>query len=80
MRRPGGRQRGMPHSEEMKIVERWKRPNYGTLEVEMTIIDPKVYTKPWVSKGTHGSADPDGASEYYCVPSDSEQYNKELTR
>jgi hypothetical protein len=78
--RPGGRQRGMPHSDEMKIVERWKRPNYGTLELEMTIIDPKVYTKPWVSKGTTDLRPGTELSEYYCVPSDSEQYNKELTR
>ncbi len=78
--RPGGRVRGMPHSDEMKIVERWTRVNYGTLALEMTITDPKVYTKPWVSKGTTDLRPGTELSEYYCVPSDSEQYNKELTR
>jgi hypothetical protein len=75
-----GRQRGMPHSDEMRIVERWKRPNYGTLQVELTITDPKVYTKPWITNGKVDLSPGAELSEYYCVPSDSEQYNKELTR
>jgi hypothetical protein len=75
-----GRQRGIPHSDEMTVTERWTRPNYGTLNVEMTITDPKVFTKPWVSKGTTDLRPGTELSEYYCVPSDSEQYNTELTR
>lgn len=75
-----GRQRGIPHSDEMTVTERWTRPNYGTLNVEMTINDPKVFTKPWVSKGTTDLRPGTELSEYYCVPSDSEQYNTELTR
>jgi hypothetical protein len=75
-----GRQRGVPHSDEMTVTERWTRPNYGTLNVEMTITDPKVFTKPWVSKGTTDLRPGTELSEYYCVPSDSEQYNTELTR
>ena len=72
-------QRGMPHSEDMKIVEHWRRPNYGTLEMELTINDPKVYTKPWTTKGSETLRPGTELSEYYCVPSDSEQYNQELT-
>jgi hypothetical protein len=30
-----------------KVTERIRRPNFGTLEVEVTIDDPKTYTKPW---------------------------------
>ena len=75
-----GRQRGIPHSDEMTVTERWTRPNYGTLNVEMTITDPKVFTKPWVSKGTTDLRPGTELSEYSCVPSDSEQYNTELTR
>jgi hypothetical protein len=29
------------------MTERLRRPNYGTLEVEITVDDPKVYTRPW---------------------------------
>ena len=46
---------GWPHSDEMRIVERWRRVNYGTLEVQMTVTDPKTYTQPWVTpKATLG--------------------------
>jgi hypothetical protein len=75
-----GRQRGIIHSDQMTITERWTRVNYGTLNLEMTITDPKVFTKPWVSKGTTDLRPGTELSEYYCVPSDSEQYNNELTR
>ena len=30
-----------------KMTERLRRPSYGTLEVEITLDDPKVYTRPW---------------------------------
>ena len=30
-----------------RLTERFRRPNYGTLEIDVTIDDPKAYTKPW---------------------------------
>ena len=72
--------RGMPHSDEMRLVERWKRTSYGTLEVELTIIDPKVYTTPWTTKGTVDLRPGAELSEYWCVPTDSEEYNRDLVR
>ena len=38
---------GAPISSAGKMTERLRRPNYGTLEVEITVDDPKVYTRPW---------------------------------
>jgi hypothetical protein len=38
---------GRPLTEQARTIERIRRVNYGTLEVEMTIDDPKAYTKPW---------------------------------
>ena len=29
------------------VVERIKRPNFGALEIDVTVNDPKAYTKPW---------------------------------
>ena len=29
------------------MTERIRRPNYGTLEIALTVDDPKAYTKPW---------------------------------
>ena len=38
---------GSPMSDAAKMTERIRRPNYGTLEIELTIDDPKNYTKPF---------------------------------
>ena len=38
---------GNPLTNAGKLTERIRRPNYGTLEVEMTIDDPSAYTAPW---------------------------------
>jgi hypothetical protein len=39
--------RGSPYTEAMTLTERFRRLNYGTLEVEFTVDDPKAYTRPW---------------------------------
>jgi hypothetical protein len=39
--------RGNPLTESAKVTERIRRPNFGSIEVELTVDDPKAYTKPW---------------------------------
>jgi len=41
---------GSPMSDVAKMTERISRPNYGTLDIELTIDDPKNYTKPFTVK------------------------------
>jgi hypothetical protein len=36
-----------PHSDQLRIVERYRRPDRNTLVIEATIADPKVLTGPW---------------------------------
>jgi hypothetical protein len=38
---------GAPLTSEGKLIERFRRPTVGTLEIDVTIDDPKAYTKPW---------------------------------
>jgi hypothetical protein len=38
---------GSPMSDAAKMTERFRRPTLGTLEIEITVDDPKVYTRPW---------------------------------
>jgi hypothetical protein len=38
---------GSPMSDAATMTERMRRPNFGTLELEITVDDPKVYTRPW---------------------------------
>ena len=41
---------GHPHSEALRIVERFRRRDFGHMEVEMTFDDPQMYTKPFTIK------------------------------
>jgi len=34
-------------SSEARVTERIRRPNFGSLDVDVTVNDPKVFTKPW---------------------------------
>jgi hypothetical protein len=38
---------GSPMTDAARMTERLRRPNYGTLEVQVTIDDPKAYTRAW---------------------------------
>ena len=39
--------RGSPYSEQAKFTERFRRPIFGKLEIDVTVEDPKSYTKPF---------------------------------
>jgi hypothetical protein len=38
---------GHPGTEAMHLTERFRRPDLGHIELQLTINDPKAYTKPW---------------------------------
>ena len=38
---------GSPISDAAKMTERFRRVNYGQLDIDLTIDDAKVYTQPW---------------------------------
>jgi hypothetical protein len=39
--------RGSPYTEGVRLTERFRRVNFGLLEIELTVDDPKAYTKPF---------------------------------
>ena len=39
--------RGLPHSDALKLTERFKRVSVGRMDLALTIDDPKYYTRPW---------------------------------
>ena len=58
---------GSPLSDRARLIERFRRPNFGTLEVEVTVDDPKAYTRPWtVSVNQRIVVDTD-LLEYACL-------------
>ncbi len=38
---------GHPHSEDLRITERFRRADFGHMEIRMTLDDPKTYARPW---------------------------------
>jgi hypothetical protein len=42
-------QMGHPNTEQLHLVERYKRVDAATLELDLTIDDPGAYTKPWMA-------------------------------
>jgi hypothetical protein len=38
---------GSPLTSAARVVERFRRPDYGHLRIEITVDDPKAYTRPW---------------------------------
>jgi hypothetical protein len=38
---------GHPHSDALHLNERFRRRDFGHMEVQLTIDDPKAYAKPW---------------------------------
>ncbi len=41
---------GHPHTDALRFVERYRRLDHETLEMEFTYDDPEAYTKPWGGK------------------------------
>jgi hypothetical protein len=47
---------GTPMTSAAKVTERFRRVNFGTMEIEATVDDPKAYTRPWTMKITENVA------------------------
>jgi hypothetical protein len=43
---------GLPHTEFLRLTERFSRPDFNTLKYEITIDDPGAYTRPWNAEWT----------------------------
>ena len=57
---------GHPHTEALRVTERFRRKNFGELEVQVTFDDPKAYTRPWtIALTAHYMADTE-LVEYVC--------------
>ena len=41
---------GSPYTDALRLTERFRRVSFGKLELDVTIDDPKAYTRPWGGK------------------------------
>jgi hypothetical protein len=58
---------GSPLTDAARLTERYRRPNFGTLEIQVTVNDPKAYLKPFtVNVNQHLALDTD-LLEYACL-------------
>jgi hypothetical protein len=59
--------RGSPYTEAMKLTERFRRVNYGLLDIELTVDDPKAYLRPFTVRVLQQSvADGSEPIEFIC--------------
>jgi len=61
---------GHPHSADLRLTERFRRPDVGHLEIQMTFDDPKTYTKPWTIVEKANLVADTELLEYVCIDSD----------
>jgi hypothetical protein len=74
---------GRPHSSDLRVEERFHRVNHDTMELTLTINDPKMYTKPWNALNKFPMrlqpADFD-LREMICSPSEQAEFDKQVSR
>jgi hypothetical protein len=64
---------GAPLTDQAKIIERFRRPNVGTLEIDVTIDDPKAYTRPWTVRVNQRLLPDTDLIEFVCL--ENNQFN-----
>ena len=69
---------GSPFTSGLKLTERFRRVNYGRLEIDLTIDDPKAYTKPFTVRVNWRLSPGDELIEFIC--NENEQSSKHLVR
>ena len=68
-----------PHSDALRLVERWRRTGYDTLKLDMVIHDPKIYTVPVVVETkTYALLSDSELQEVFCAPVDEGSFNERI--
>jgi len=66
--------RGSPVTSAARMTERFRRPTYGSLAIDVTIDDPKAYTKPFTATvNNHLLADTQ-LIEFVCIDKSAQHY------
>ena len=64
---------GYPHSENLRLTERFRRSAFGRLAIDQTWSDPQIYAKPWNTK-VEGVLAPDTELlEYVCAENEKDR-------
>ena len=69
---------GRPHSEELHLVERFRRINHDTLQMDLVFDDPKAYTKTWTGKRVFSLQHSGFDDAYSCSMSEYEHFRQSV--
>jgi hypothetical protein len=69
---------GHPHSEALKITERYHRADHDTLQISSTIDDPQSYAEPWTTRANFKLKPKWEIGEAFCVPEDQVKFEKHI--
>ena len=58
---------GSPMTEAAKVTERLRRVNFGRMEIDITIDDPKAYTRPWTVRHNQQLMVDEELIEFVCL-------------
>ena len=58
----------------MFLTERIRRPNYGSLVIEVTVDDPKAYTKPFTATVNNRLLPDTQLIEFVCLDKSAQHY------
>jgi hypothetical protein len=72
---------GSPLTNSGKMTERWRRVKYGLMQIDITIEDPKAYTKPFTVRVNHQLMPDSELMEFVCEERDAAHYvGKEIKK
>jgi hypothetical protein len=70
---------GLPHTDALHVIERYRRIDHDTLQLVLTIDDPKAYTKPWSVTKTY-TLKPWDIGEDICVQSNEKNFENGIVK
>jgi hypothetical protein len=68
--------RGSPYSDQAKFTERFRRPMWGKLEIDVTVEDPKAYTKPFTVRINQRAMVDEEPIEFVC--NENQQFRRRI--
>src|SRR5690606_37131828 len=57
---------GLPHTDQLRLIERFSRPDLDTLVYEVEVNDPGAYTQPWTSSWELRWIGGEELASYFC--------------
>jgi hypothetical protein len=68
--------RGSPYTDQAKFTERFRRPSFGKLEIDITVEDPKSYTKPFTVRINQRAMVDEEPIEFIC--NENQQFRRRI--